>query len=144
MFSVVAPPPNIGCCVNKPDFARSRFTRLQHAKIPTRTAGLCTKKRENGTWLTLPVSQPCTFRPTMADPVCSNGLSGIDSSNGDVCCAPGCGQCGSSGCSQAGAPDLTANDCCVTEIADFGELCSVTGSAPCIINDGERCSVKYM
>lgn len=49
------------------------------------------------------------------DMMCSNGLFGVESSNGLVCCDAGCGTCGGVGCSKFGAPDLDAFDCCVTE-----------------------------
>lgn len=77
----------------------------------------------------------------VTDSFCSNGLRGLNSSNGAVCCVAACGKCGGPGCSQVGAPALDADDCCATEIADFGKLCSITGAAPCIINGGECCPI---
>lgn len=47
----------------------------------------------------------------------------------------GCGECGGSGCSNRGG-GLTGDDCCHSDILAAGNLCSVTGGAPCII-DGE-------
>lgn len=74
---------------------------------------------------------------SMTTSTCSNGITGIESSNGLACCAVGCGQCGGVGCSTVGLPEYDADDCCSTEIVDFGMSCSVTGSAPCYVN-GER------
>jgi len=46
---------------------------------------------------------------------CSNGIYGVESSNGKACCVAECGLCGGAGCSMFGGPDLGADDCCVTE-----------------------------
>ncbi|CAM9804904.1 unnamed protein product, partial [Hapterophycus canaliculatus] len=59
---------------------------------------------------------------------CDNGFYGIQS--GTVCCDAGCGACGGVGCS--GRPG-GADACCVTEIRDDGEECSIAGAAPCYI-----------
>lgn len=66
-------------------------------------------------------------------PVCSDGTPGIES-NG-ACCVSYCGLCGGEGCSTVGESlKLGADDCCETEILEFGTLCSDTGgTAPCII-----------
>ena len=76
---------------------------------------------------------------TLPSEVCpsAGGIPGIESSNGKACCLAACGQCGGDGCSSVGL----ASDCCVTDIVDEGEACSVKGSAPCYIDDGERRSV---
>ena len=46
--------------------------------------------------------------------MCSNGIYGVESDNGDVCCVAECGSCGGPGCSKF-STDLGASDCCVTE-----------------------------
>lgn len=48
----------------------------------------------------------------------------------------GCGTCGGPGCGLRGG-SLTGDDCCHSNILTVGNLCSVTGKAPCII-DGKR------
>ena len=68
--------------------------------------------------------------------VCASagGIPGIEASNGLACCKAECGQCGGTGCSTAVGG---AADCCVHDILVEGEACSVTGAAPCYIDDGE-------
>eukprot|EP00752_Nemacystus_decipiens_P009057 g8086.t2 len=63
---------------------------------------------------------------------CSNGMLGYQ--DGPVCCAANCGQCGDVGC---GAIPGTAgaSACCSSTIAVEGQLCSVTGESPCIIDN---------
>ena len=63
----------------------------------------------------------------------AEGIPGIESSDGRACCLVECGQCGGTGCSSVG----DASDCCVTDIVEEGEPCSVTGAAPCYIDDGK-------
>ena len=75
------------------------------------------------------------FRSAITDTTCSNGIAGIESSNGDVCCLTACGQCGGVGCSSAGG--LTAAECCQSGIEEGGDLCEDTGTAPCIIDGGK-------
>ncbi|CAM9421032.1 unnamed protein product [Ascophyllum nodosum] len=71
--------------------------------------------------------------------VCSNGLVGVD--NSDVCCVAECGTCGGAGCGRRGRDaGLTADDCCAGRIRDTGVICSDSGAAPCIIDDGNVCS----
>ncbi|CAM9354990.1 unnamed protein product, partial [Hapterophycus canaliculatus] len=66
---------------------------------------------------------------------CSNGVVGVESSNGMACCVATCGTCGGVGCSVFGeAFGLDNQDCCATEIADDGAPCSQTGEAPCYID----------
>eukprot|EP00903_Cladosiphon_okamuranus_P022803 g20995.t1 len=77
-------------------------------------------------------SSPVAEAPTEAA-MCSNGVRGVESDNGKVCCVAECGSCGGVGCSKF-SPDLGANDCCVTEILDDGEACSVWGEAPCFLD----------
>ncbi|CAM9748865.1 unnamed protein product, partial [Hapterophycus canaliculatus] len=54
---------------------------------------------------------------------------GIESSDGQACCVASCGQCGGVGCSTLGP----ASDCCVTDIVELGEACSLKNEAPCYI-----------
>lgn len=68
--------------------------------------------------------------------VCSNGVPGIESDDGEACCVAGCVTCGGDGCESAGG--LTAEECCSEDILSSGELCEATGMAPCIIISGER------
>ncbi|CAN0344649.1 unnamed protein product, partial [Scytosiphon promiscuus] len=72
----------------------------------------------------------CLLPLSLAD-ICASagGIPGIQSSDARACCVASCGLCGGMGCSTAGA----ASDCCVTDIVDFGEACSVTNEAPCFI-----------
>ena len=67
--------------------------------------------------------------------MCSNGLFGIESSDGSVCCVSECGQCGGEGCSTVAAPEYGASDCCANEIAFFGVSCNSTLAAPCFIGE---------
>ncbi|CAM9992309.1 unnamed protein product, partial [Hapterophycus canaliculatus] len=53
----------------------------------------------------------------------------------DACCVAGCGQCGGSNCHLFGG-GLGETNCCQSDIEDGGELCSVSGAAPCVV-DGE-------
>ncbi|CAM9316682.1 unnamed protein product, partial [Hapterophycus canaliculatus] len=67
---------------------------------------------------------------------CSNGIAGIEGSNGEgvVCCPVECGQCGTQECHQAGlAVGLDNTSCCVTGVLDNHDLCADSGEAPCII-----------
>eukprot|EP00903_Cladosiphon_okamuranus_P016037 g14807.t2 len=61
---------------------------------------------------------------------CSNGLAGYESA--DVCCPAGCGKCGGSGCAKFNL-DL-GKSCCTNDVKATGTLCSVSKSAPCIID----------
>lgn len=62
--------------------------------------------------------------------MCSNGLPGIEAQ--EVCCDAACGTCGGAECgNQFG---LTGADCCIAEIEATGQLCSVTGAAPCVVD----------
>ncbi|CAM9635574.1 unnamed protein product [Pylaiella littoralis] len=62
---------------------------------------------------------------------CTNSMVGYQ--NGAVCCAGNCGQCGGEGC---GSIPGTAgsSDCCSSAIEVEGELCSLAGEPPCIID----------
>ncbi|CAN0064999.1 unnamed protein product [Pylaiella littoralis] len=55
--------------------------------------------------------------------------------SGDYCCTDGCGTCGGTNCSSRGS-GLTKDDCCQSAILASGNLCSVTGAAPCFIDGG--------
>ncbi|CAM9571406.1 unnamed protein product, partial [Hapterophycus canaliculatus] len=57
---------------------------------------------------------------------CSNGLAGYE--DNDVCCPLSCGTCGGEGCG------LLGDGCCTSEIKEAGEICSITASAPCVID----------
>ncbi|CAB1100563.1 unnamed protein product [Ectocarpus sp. CCAP 1310/34] len=61
---------------------------------------------------------------------CTNGVAGVESTMGEVCCPASCGHCGGVGCDERGAAD----ECCTTEIMDYGQPCSVTGTAPCYLD----------
>lgn len=71
-----------------------------------------------------------------APSTCSNGIVGVQSSDGygNVCCSVECTECGGDGCANYGAGK---DNCCVSEIYENGGLCSTLGEAPCIIYDGE-------
>ncbi|CAN0438128.1 unnamed protein product, partial [Ectocarpus fasciculatus] len=71
---------------------------------------------------------------------CKDGIEGIDD-NGVVCCPLGCGQCGGTGCSTAGADNgLTSGSCCGGGVKNSGNYCDDTGVAPCIYgNDVGTC-----
>jgi len=60
----------------------------------------------------------------------TDGVVGIESSNGVACCLTSCGACGGSGCS---GRDGGGDGCCTADIIENNELCSVTGEAPCLI-----------
>ncbi len=67
--------------------------------------------------------------PGPATTTCSNGIPGVP--GGGVCCAASCGRCGGFGCGDfPGGSD----NCCSSAIHDSGNLCSVTLSAPCIVD----------
>lgn len=72
----------------------------------------------------------------MSSDMCTGagGIPGIESSNGKACCLASCGQCGGFGCSSVGKD----TDCCISDIVESGEACSVKGSAPCYIGDGGK------
>ena len=60
------------------------------------------------------------------------GDQGLLSSNGVVCCAMECGQCGGSGCGSL-FPGSSSKCCQGGIITNVGVLCSVSGEAPCIM-----------
>ncbi|CAM9254537.1 unnamed protein product, partial [Hapterophycus canaliculatus] len=59
----------------------------------------------------------------------AGGIPGIESSDGQACCVAACGQCGGMSCFAVGP----ASDCCVADITERGQACSVTNEAPCYI-----------
>ncbi|CAM9554983.1 unnamed protein product [Ascophyllum nodosum] len=75
---------------------------------------------------------PCIISSDSSTPTCSNGLIGVESEDGDICCVAGCGTCGGMGCGSAGG--LTMSECCTQIIFSGGELCDVAEQAPCIIS----------
>eukprot|EP00752_Nemacystus_decipiens_P008767 g7823.t1 len=77
---------------------------------------------------------PCVQTSTAdANATCSNGLAGIEAD--EICCDAGCGMCGGANCGTV--PGLTSADCCLADIAAAGQLCSVTLSAPCVVDPPE-------
>lgn len=67
---------------------------------------------------------------------CSNGLAGVESSDGTVCCAEACnGQCGGVGCGSIDGTD-GATDCCSGTILMSGVSCDDSAESPCIIDNG--------
>lgn len=86
------------------------------------------------------ILHPASFSSTTGT-VCTDGTVGIQTD--DSCCVAECGECGGVGCSTR-VVGLGASDCCSTEIADSGELCSETGAAPCVVDaTGERWKIGY-
>lgn len=71
------------------------------------------------------------------DSVCSNGLAGIEAH--EVCCELSCGLCGGVGCGNV--PGLSGDQCCVSIIEETGDLCSMTGAAPCRVDPPGECLV---
>lgn len=53
-----------------------------------------------------------------------------------ICCVAACGQCGDSGCSNAGG--LSAAECCTKDIAAANMDCTDSGVAPCVIYAGRN------
>ncbi|CAB1103155.1 unnamed protein product [Ectocarpus sp. CCAP 1310/34] len=72
--------------------------------------------------------------PTSDMERCSNGVYGIESSNGLACCALTCGSCGGVGCSRRPGGSY---DCCESEIVEEGEACAATGASPCYMDGDE-------
>ncbi|CAM9883744.1 unnamed protein product [Pylaiella littoralis] len=65
------------------------------------------------------------------DATCSNGVFGVESESGDVCCDVGCGMCGGARC-------IGDGDCCEHTVQLRDEMCEDVGVAPCIINKVEQ------
>ncbi|CAN0363059.1 unnamed protein product, partial [Ectocarpus sp. 13 AM-2016] len=82
---------------------------------------------------TAPVAEPTApvAEPTAPTGVCSNGIPGIQS--GVSCCLAECGECGGSGCDEFGG-GLGADNCCQSDIEEYGELCSIKLEAPCVVD----------
>jgi len=64
--------------------------------------------------------------------VCSNGIPGIESANGEYCCPATCGECDASDCTDDGT------GCCGVELERSGVMCDDSEAAPCIIDTGEK------
>lgn len=62
---------------------------------------------------------------------CNNGIPGIQ--NAQACCVLECGQCGGHGCTTAGG--LGQVYCCSDIVLNSGIYCSVSGAAPCIVEE---------
>ena len=77
---------------------------------------------------------PCV-NSVSENPVCSNGISGVDNDVSSVCCPLGCGgKCGGTDCHLLGVENgLDHTSCCAGDIVASGILCAVSGVAPCII-----------
>ena len=90
--------------------------------------------------LTLDVPAPAAILPRMTrlsawttESTCSDGTPGLESSEGQVCCPAGCGECGGPFCSTAALPSFGESDCCVITIMNSGVMCETTGESPCIL-----------
>lgn len=82
-----------------------------------------------------PTTTTATSSGEMEEMECSNGIAGMESADGKICCTSGCKQCGGAGCSTTSLPEYGAEDCCASDVSSTGWLCSVTELAPCIIDD---------
>ncbi len=65
-------------------------------------------------------------------PFCSNGLPGMESEDGAVCCWHGCNECVGRGEETC----IGVTDCCEQTIIDEGLMCSEAEEGPCIIDTG--------
>lgn len=72
-----------------------------------------------------------SFFSVFAPVKCDNDLPGIQTAAS--CCLAACGRCGGSNCHLLGG-GLGANNCCQGAIARDGQLCSITGAAPCVVD----------
>eukprot|EP00904_Undaria_pinnatifida_P003196 jgi/Undpi1/12878/HiC_scaffold_7.g02545.m1 len=90
---------------------------------------------ENDQLCSVTKSAPCVLDPVVE--TCSNGLVGFDNDEATVCCDIHCEQCGGPGCGSPTVSFVSANDCCASNILDNNELCSVTESAPCVMDTAE-------
>lgn len=83
-------------------------------------------------------TRPCLIRLNWRtlSAICSNNLVGLENDGATVCCDASCDECGGPGCGNPTDSSLTANDCCTSNILANDELCSLTESAPCVL-DGE-------
>ena len=78
----------------------------------------------------------------MATSNCSNGLNGLEDTNGTVCCSDMCDFCGGSGCGNIAG--TTANDCCVLRILNSSQYCGDDVVAPCILVNGTNTAAPSM
>ncbi|CAN0239459.1 unnamed protein product [Ectocarpus fasciculatus] len=85
---------------------------------------------DNGNICSVTGKAPCMIVdvPDVPDAFVCDGVQ-----KGDFCCSAGCGECGGVGCSSRG-DGLDGDDCCQSNIEDNGNMCSVTGKAPCMID----------
>ncbi|CAM9191796.1 unnamed protein product, partial [Hapterophycus canaliculatus] len=83
---------------------------------------------------TPPSPTPSTPTPPTPTPTSTGAFTCDGVQSGDYCCSLGCGECGGTNCSNRGG-GLTGLDCCQSKIAASGRLCSVTGEAPCYMDD---------
>eukprot|EP00903_Cladosiphon_okamuranus_P020827 g19127.t1 len=80
----------------------------------------------------------CGEAPCILPPTCSSGIFGVPTtlnSGIEVCCDPGCVQCGGARCG-ASSPGLGVASCCTSRILDSGLVCGQDGGtveAPCMI-----------
>eukprot|EP00903_Cladosiphon_okamuranus_P016927 g15603.t1 len=83
----------------------------------------------------VPTDAPVVPRaPTADSPTTPFECDGILSPGGQYCCPTGCGECGGVGCSdRPGGED----SCCTSKIKASGDMCAVTGRAPCRIPEDE-------
>lgn len=100
--------------------------------------GAVASYRDSGsTSITPAPATPITPAPTTDPTKCSNGITGVERDG--ICCTPGCGTCGGSGCNQrAREAGLTSEDCCITTIEESGVFCEDSGTAPCIFGGGKN------
>ncbi len=92
-------------------------------------------------WRAVRGNRSLSFLPAVDDigQMCSNGFVGYEGANehGFACCPIGCTKCGGSECGTIGASlGLDSTACCVNGVLENRELCSIAGTAPCVI-DGE-------
>lgn len=60
--------------------------------------------------------------------MCSNGIDGVESEDGDYCCPASCGVCDGDDCAADG------EGCCGDVIEESGVMCDDSEVAPCIID----------
>ncbi|CAM9288663.1 unnamed protein product [Discosporangium mesarthrocarpum] len=79
---------------------------------------------------------PCILEPVPApEGTCegTDGVIGVRDPVEDACCPLVCGTCGGAGCGEL--PGTTPDECCSTNIIDAGQMCSVTGTSPCVVDE---------
>ena len=74
--------------------------------------------------------------------VCSNGVDGVESVDGTICCSSECDECSEDACSLSLSFGSDGDsECCSSDVANAGELCDSTGVSPCIISEGIHASL---